>query len=158
VSEQADVAEVVETGDPDAGAGLVNLDFAGTGLFVGSGALGVAFPDQLGVPSAVVAGALFTIGCASFLWAYAVAVSRSRTDLIGIGGLFFLAGTAPKVVRFRLRIAFAVQIVTAIATASIRPYTVAAFGILVPVFGLGLMGLWGARFGTFHPRPTDAGD
>jgi hypothetical protein len=27
-----------------------------------------------------------------------------------------------------------------------------AFGFLVPVFGLGLAGLWGARYGTFAAR------
>jgi hypothetical protein len=33
-------------------------------------------------------------------------------------------------------------------------YSPLAFGILVPVFGLGLCGLWGARYGTFEPRPV----
>jgi hypothetical protein len=141
--------------DPDAGAGLINLDFAGTGAFVGIATLGALFPDALGVPAAVVSVVLFVIGCAAFLWAYAVAVSRSRADLIGIPGLFFLVGSAPKVVRFRLRIALGLQIVTAIVTAAVHPYTVAAYGVLVPVFGLGLMGFWGARNGTFQPRPAD---
>jgi hypothetical protein len=27
-----------------------------------------------------------------------------------------------------------------------------AFGFLVPMFGLGMSGLWGARYGTFEPR------
>jgi hypothetical protein len=99
---------------------------------------------------------LFFVGCFVFLWAYAVAVSRSRTDLIGIGGLYFLAGSAPKVVRFRLRLSFAVEIVVAIVSASIRPFTPLAFGFLVPVFGLGLCGLWGARYGTFEPRPQQS--
>jgi hypothetical protein len=143
--------------DLDAGAGLVNLDFAGTGAFVGIAILGAVLPDSLGVPAAVFSVALFVVGCVAFLWAYAIAVSRSRVDLIGIGGLFFLIGTAPKVIRFRLRIALGVQIATAIGTAAARPYTIAAYGILVPVFGLGLMGLWGARHGTFHPRAPDSG-
>ncbi len=38
---------------------------------------------------------LFFVGIGLFFWAYAVAVNRSRTDLIGLGGLFFLAGSAP---------------------------------------------------------------
>jgi hypothetical protein len=79
-------------------------------------------------------------------------VSRSRTDTIGIGGLYFLAGSAPRVPRFRLRLSFAVEIVVATASSSIRPFTPMAFGFLVPVYGLGLMGLWGARHGTFGPR------
>jgi hypothetical protein len=32
-----------------------------------------------------------------------------------------------------------------------------AFGILTPLYGLGIAGLWGARHGTFAPRrPTGA--
>ena len=46
----------------------------------------------------------------------------------------------------------AAEVVVALATASARPFTSLAFGILAPVFALGLAGLWGARFGTFGPR------
>ena len=99
--------------------------------------------------------ALFAVGCVVFLWAYALAVARSRTDLIGIGGLYFLHGTAPKVVAFRLRLALIIEVAVAVATSAVRVYTSLAFGILVPVFGLGLCGLWGARFGTFAPRSSD---
>jgi hypothetical protein len=139
--------------DPSTGAALVNLDFLGTGTFTALAILGVVAPDALGVAAAAWSCALFAVGCTAFLWAYAIAVSRSREDLIDIPGLFFLSKSAPTVVRFRFRLAFAVQVAVAIATASIRPYTVAAFGILVPVFGLGLMGLWGARHGRFPRRP-----
>jgi len=45
-----------------------------------------------------------------------------------------------------------VEVVAAIVSASIRPFTPMAFGFLVPVYGLGLCGLWGARYGTFAPR------
>jgi hypothetical protein len=31
---------------------------------------------------------------------------------------------------------------------------VVAFGILAPMFGLGLMGAWGGRHGRFGPRPA----
>jgi hypothetical protein len=139
--------------DPSTGAGLVNLDFLGTGTFAAIAILGVVVPDALGVAAAVWSCVLFAVGCVAFLWAYAIAVRRSRADLIGIPGLFFLSGSAPGVLRFRFRVALGVQIAVAVATASVRPYTVAAFGILVPVFGLGLMGLWGARHGRFPPRP-----
>ena len=43
----------------------------------------------------------------------------------------------------------------ALTTASIRIYTPSAFGILVPVWALGLTGLWCARFGEFEVRQTD---
>lgn len=96
--------------------------------------------------------ALFAIGCVTFLWAYAIAVDRSRIDAIGIGGLYFLAGSAPTWVRRHMMSALAVQTVVSIVAASMRPFTPVAFGILVPMYGLGLAGLWAARHGTFERR------
>ena len=78
----------------------------------------------------------------------------SRVD---IAGLFLLAGhVAPRRVRRLLRVALAVQVVAVVAAASIRPFTEVAFGILAPMFGLGLMGLWGAP-PRHVPRPRAAG-
>jgi hypothetical protein len=134
------------------GAAIVNAAWVGTGVFVGISILATIAPDALGGVAAVVDILLFFLGCAAFLWAYGRAVSRSRTDAIGIGGLFFLQGSAPKVVRDRMRLALALEVVTAVACASIRPFTSLAFGVLVPVYGLGLSGLWGARYGTFAAR------
>jgi hypothetical protein len=136
------------------GEAIINGSWAGTGVYVAAAIAGTIFVDTFATATAVVSGALFVFGCVAFFWAYAVGVSRSRTDLIGIGGLFFLAGSAPKVVRFRLRLSLAIEIVAALVSASIRPFTPMAFGFLVPVFGLGMCGLWGARHGTFEPRPT----
>ena len=134
------------------GAGLVLVSWIGTGIFAAAATIATLLPDEAARPAAVVDGALFVVGVVAFLWAYGIAVGRSRTDAIGIGGLFFLSGSAPRVVRIRLLAALAVQVVIAIVSASIRPYTAVAFGILVPMFGLGLMGLWGARHGEFPPR------
>jgi hypothetical protein len=138
------------------GGAIVNGSWAGTGLYVATAVLATIDPDGLSGPGVVVDLGLFAIGCAAFLWAYAVAVSRSRTDAIGIGGLYFLQGSAPRVIQLRLLIPLAIQVVVAIATASLRPYTAVAFGILVPIFGLGLSGLWGARYGHFDAR-SDTG-
>jgi hypothetical protein len=134
------------------GEAIINASWAGTGLYTALAIAGTIFPDTFATPTAVLSGVLFVVGCVTFLWAYAVAVSRSRTDLIGIGGLYFLVGTAPKVVRFRLRLSLAIEIVAAIVSSSIRPFTPMAFGFLVPVFGLGMSGLWGARHGAFESR------
>ena len=136
------------------GEAIINGSWAGTGIYVALAIVGTIFPDSFATPTAILSGALFVIGCVAFFWAYAVAVSRSRTDLIGIGGLYFLAGTAPKLVRYRLRLSLAVEVVAALVSSSIRPFTPMAFGFLVPVFGLGMCGLWGARHGTFEPRPA----
>ena len=143
--------------DPDepveiAGAGIVNTSFAGTGALVVACAVGAIDPEGFGGLTAVVSVVCFVIGVGGFLWGYATGVVRSRDEQVGLGGLFFLSGTAPKVVRFRLRIAFAVQIVVAVAAASVRPYTSVAFAVLAPMLGLGMLSVWGARHGTFFPK------
>jgi hypothetical protein len=139
------------------GAGLVNAVWAGTGVYAAVAIAATIAPDWFATVCGIVSGALFVIGCIAFFWAYVVAVQRSRTDLIGIGGLYFLIGTAPKVVRFRMLGALVLEVVVATVSSSIRLFTPLAFGFLVPVFGLGLCGLWGARHGVFAPR-RDASD
>ncbi|HEX2850917.1 MAG TPA: hypothetical protein VHN98_10205 [Acidimicrobiales bacterium] len=140
------------------GGGRIALaSWAGTAAFTLTSLLGVVVAALRPVAFAV-ATVLFLAGCVLFFWAYAIAVGRSRTDAIGIGGLYFLAGdTAPAAVRRSLGASLAVQIVVAIVTASLALYTSLAFGILVPVYGLGAMGLWGARHGSFEPRADERG-
>lgn len=140
--------------DAPPGAGIVTLSWVGTGVFTAVATIATLLPDDAARPAAFVHVALFAVGVVAFLWAYAIAVARSRTDAIGIGGLYFLAGSAPNVIRVRLLVALGVQVGVAIVSASIRPYTAVAFGILVPMFGLGLAGLWGAKHGTFPARET----
>ena len=129
--------------------------------WIGTGLLAVTAIPAAIAPAPFVAVAvgvsllLFAVGTAAFLWAYAVAIGRSRTDLIGMGGLFFLAGSAPRAVQRSLWGSLAVEVVVAVATAAARPFTPLAFGVLAPMFGLGVMGLWGAKFGTFPPRPPE---
>lgn len=143
--------------EPLPGAGLVNAAFVGTGLLVGTSAAATLAPDTFGLLHAVLSCVLFAIGTGALLWAYALGVSRSRVDLVSISGLFFLGGqTAPVVVRRPFRIALAVEVVAVVAAASIRPYTEVAFGILAPMYALGLMGWWGGRHGSFPPQPPKA--
>lgn len=138
------------------GAGLVRASDVGTAVFVVAAVASAAFLEQLKIVPVVVSLGLFVLGCGAFLWAYAIAVGRSRTDAIGIGGLFFLQGSAPRSVQRRLVGALALQTVVALATASIHPFTSQAFVILAPMYGLGVAGLWGARHGRFEPRTTEA--
>lgn len=133
----------------------VTASLAGTVLLAVTA--GAAVLTEAARPVAVaVALALFAAGIGLFFWAYAVAVQRSRTDAIGIGGLFFLAGdgTAPAPIRRALLGSLAAQTAVALATAAARPFTSLAFGVLAPLFGLALTGLWGARHGRFEPRST----
>ena len=136
---------------------IVRASWAGTAVFAVTAALAaVVGGTATTVPAAAVALALFAAGIGLFFWAYAVAVNRSRTDAIGIGGLFFLAGegTAPAHVRRALLGALAVQTAVGLGTAAARPFTSLAFGVLVPLYGLALTGLWGARHGRFGSRRT----
>lgn len=131
--------------------GIVAAARRGTGVFVVSAAAGAGWPDALAWPSAVVALVLFAVGCVAFVRALLLAAQRSRREELDVAGVFFLGGHAPAEVRRALLGALAVQVVVAIVAASVRPFTPLAFGVLAPVYGLGLSGLWGATAGTF-PR------
>ena len=92
-----------------------------------------------------------------FFVAYLRAISRSRYSVISVAGVYLMTGgVAPNPVRRTLYGALAAQIVVALATASIRPYTSLAFGVLVPLLGLSLCGLWSAAHGEFPGRVEPA--
>jgi len=137
------------------GRGMVRLSWMLTGAFSVTALLAAWRPDAFQWPAAVVALVLFAVGTVAMLWAFFVAVNRSRVELIGVGGLYFGAGSAPSAIRRHLLGATVVQVVVGLTTASIRPFTSLAFGTLVPICGLGLMGLWVARYGTFPRRDVD---
>jgi hypothetical protein len=130
---------------------IVRVAVAGTALFAVTATLAAAVPSADVVALAVAVG-LFVAGCGAFVAAYAAAVGRSRRDDIALAGLFFLSGSAPRPVRVALLGSLAAQVVVAFTTAGIRPNTSLAFGVLAPVYGLGLAALWAARHGRFPPR------
>lgn len=134
------------------GGPIERATWAATAIFAVTAMVAVFSEGAPRTIAATVALVFFGIGCATFLVAFAVGVGRSRTEQVGLGGLFFLVGTAPANVRRSLRAAVVAQSAIALVTASMRVYTSLAFGVLVPVLGLGLMGLWGARNGTFFSR------
>ncbi len=148
------------TADPDrptelAGRGIRIASWAGTAVFTVTAVAAAIDPHILAVLAAAVsvAGIMFFAGIAIFFWAYAVAVNRSRTDLIGMGGLFFLAGSAPRPIQRSLLGSLGVQVAVGLGTALAHPFTPLAFGVLAWMYGLALCGLWAARYGTFAPRP-----
>jgi hypothetical protein len=103
--------------------------------------------------------ALFAIGCFAFIWSYFSAVQRSRTDEISVAGLFALAGgVAPRRITMVMNSCLAAQVVVGLIGAIVRSSTdgragsTLAFGVLVPIFGLGLNGLWSSRLGVFPLR------
>lgn len=108
----------------------------------------LSYVDALKGISVAVCVVLFI---ASFpVWIYALIAAFSRSaqgDDIAVASLFFLQGSAPPPVQKSLLGAFGVSIVVVVATVWVNPFTV-----LVPMLQLGLVGLWGARYGTFPPR------
>lgn len=153
------------------GAQVVWLNLMGTAIFLI--ALAVAIPLRnhrfaqflIGGVSMV----LFALGVATTLWAYTRALDRSRVEEVGVANLYLLTGdTAPKPVRSAMTLALATQIVAALAGAWIGvaglnagQLNALAFGVLVPMFGVGMNGVWAALHGSYGPRvgkavsPTD---
>jgi hypothetical protein len=136
------------------GRGIIRASWIGTATYTVSAVAAAIFLGSIRSVAVAVALTLFALGCVTFLWGYWIAVQRSRTDEIGIGGLFFLAGkaTAPARVKWLLHGSLATQVAVGLVTASLRPFTTLAFGLLVPIYGLGCIGLWGARYGRFGRR------
>ncbi|MEZ5244442.1 MAG: hypothetical protein R2707_05030 [Acidimicrobiales bacterium] len=138
------------------GSGIITASWVGTAVFTVVALIATIDPDSLGAPAVVVSLVLFAAGSVAMFWAFLIAVQRSREVAIGIGGLYFGAGSAPKRVQGHLMASLAIQVAVALVTASIRVFTSLAFGILVPVWGLGMAGLWCARHGEFAPRADAA--
>lgn len=131
-----------------------------TAVFVAVTGLGVVFFDDLWRSAVVVVDlALFAVGVVTFILGYFAAVARSRTEEISVVGAFLLAGeVAPKPTRVVMWSCLGVQVVVGIAGAIARgstdgqPGSVLAFGVLVPMLGIGLNGWWAGRHGVFPPR------
>ena len=138
------------------GDGVRRASWGGTAAFVVTAVAAAIAPSTFEPVALAVAIALFAGGCAVFGWSFVLVAGRSRTDEMELAQIWFLMGppTPPEVRRSLLR-ALAVQVVVALATAGARPYTSLAAGALVPMWGLGLCGLWAARHATFPARAPD---
>lgn len=140
------------------GAGILRWTWIGVAVFVLVGTQATIQPThaQYFVAVSLVE---FLVGMVVFAWAFLRAVDRSRTEAIGIGGLFFASGSAPRRVQLVLVGSVIGQSIAAVVFASVRPYTPSAFGVLAPMWALGFTGLWVARHGSFPsrtPEPTRA--
>lgn len=148
-----------------AGSRIVRADIAGTAVFaVSATAASAIFDGPARVQGVVVALALFAIGVVAFIWGYWSAVQRSRTHEMSVAELYFLLGSAvPRRVKYIMNGCLLLQTVVALTTALTRgstpdgaggssPGSTLAFGVLVPMLGLGLNGLWAASHGDFGPR------
>lgn len=140
---------------PEVGRSILRWSVAGTAVF-SLGAVLAVIAEGAAVGVFVALSLLqFLIGTIVFLVAFARAVGRSRTESIGIGGLYFASGCAPRRVQVVLLTSLAVQVTVSVVAASVRLYTPVAFGVLAPMWSLGLTGLWSACHGTFAPRESE---
>lgn len=139
---------------------LVRINVVLTGLFVVVTAIAAAvFSPELRVAVAVFDLVLFAIGVATFILGYFSAVQRSRYDEISVAGLFLLLDkVADRSTTLKMNTALAVQTIVGLTGAIVRgstdgkPGSTLAFGVLVPLLGLGLNGMWASKHGVFAPR------
>jgi hypothetical protein len=135
------------------GDGWLAWSWRSTALLVVVLFAGVIDPSTLGLVAALVSLAMFGAGIILFLWSYALAVARSRTEDVSVVGLYLLSEGAPRRVRRSMLASLTVQTVAAIIAASVRPFTALAFGLLAQLLGLGLVVLGAAKHGVFRDRP-----
>jgi hypothetical protein len=137
--------------DLAAGDTIIRASVIGTAIFLVSTALAVIVTGAR-LPAAIGDIVFLFAGCGAFFWCLAVAAERSRHKEIGLWNLFLLEGVAPRRVRQQLLGALLIEIVVGLGAAFVAPPL--AFGLLVPIYGLGLSGLWGAKYGAFGPRKS----
>jgi hypothetical protein len=131
---------------------VVRIDVWVSGVFGVVAVLGTVWSAVLPVAVAVDL-AMFAAGAAVMLWAFLRGVDRSREEVVSLAGLFFLADkAAPRAIVVWLWGCLTLQTVVAVVTASVRLYSSLAFGVLAPVFGLGMLAVWGAVHGEFPQR------
>ena len=144
-----------------AGSIIVQANLIGTVLFALSAiTAAVTFGGTARAVAAAVALVLFFTGIVAFAWSFWNAVQRSRTELVAVTQLYLLLGSvAPASVRRPMLAALAVQFAVGLATAIGRanapdgsPGTSLALGVLVPLFGFGMNGLWAAFHGEYRER------
>jgi hypothetical protein len=160
--EQPPAAAPARPTSPSAGGRWVLADAIGTALFAVVVAVAIPLHDErpAQVAIAVLSMVLFAVGAVTGLWAYIAALERSRTDEIGVANLYLLTGpTAARPVKLRMAGLLVAQVVVALTGAIVgasglqgSEVNALAFGILVPMFGIGLNGVWAVRHGTFGPR------
>jgi hypothetical protein len=131
---------------------IMAASWACSALFAAATAIASLDPSSLQVVALTVDLLLFAIGLAVFALALVAGAQRSRTHELGIGGWFFLMGSAPRPVQRHLLGSLAAQLVVGLAGAARDINSALIFGTLVPVLGLGWCGLWAARHGTFGQR------
>lgn len=133
-----------------AGKPLLWLDLFGTIALVLVTALASVWDhDSARLVNLWVSGILFLGGSLAFTVGFVLAAGRSRLDFIHLAGLFYLTGAAPTPVRRAfLGLWFAQIAVATLSVFTIEP----PFGVMAPVWGIGLITWWAAAHGRFTAR------
>lgn len=139
---------------------MVLIDVVGTAAAVVAGALALVSSDLAKFVLVPVAAATGGIGLVTFVWSYFHAVGRSRQDEISVSQLYGAAGTvAPQPVKRQLQWSLWAQVIVAIAVMFVgfqrtkpQEFNWAATIIVLPLFGMGLNGVWVSSYGSFGPR------
>jgi hypothetical protein len=154
---------------PTPGHFFIRVNVVSTVIFaISAGVAAMVFDGISKVQGVAVAMVLFAAGVVAFIWGYWTAVQRSRTHEMSVAELYFLLGApTPKGVKRVMNGCLIAQCAIALVTALARgstpsagveggssPGSTLAFGVLVPLFGLGLNGLWTATYAEFPRRAT----
>jgi len=138
----------VEAHDEMPGQRIIVASWAANALFAVTAVPAAFGVHAFDVASIVVALGLFAISLVVWCWAFGVALARTtRGDDVVVASMFLIQRPAPRRVRVHLFGSLAVCLAVTAVTAAPEP-----FGVLVPMLPLGLIGLWGARHGSFPPR------
>jgi len=156
---ERDSAFVSVYGDRIPGRWVIVGSWVLTGLFTVVALGGILAPEAVDAAVLVVSLSSFLVGCGLFAVDMFLAAQRSRSSEMGIGGLFFLSGSAPTSVQRHLLGSLSVQVAVSLLAAAVgfariddQQLNTLAFGILVPMAGLGACGYWAVRWGLFPER------
>lgn len=131
------------------GGSVIAASWVGSAAFAVT-ALADTGLDLVEFPAVVVALALFIVSLPLSIYALAAAAVRTAREgeRITVTGLYLLHGSAPRRERIHLFGSLLLTLAVCVLTASNAP-----FGVLVPVYPIAMIGLWGALFGTFPALP-----
>lgn len=151
-------------GDGVPGRGLIVTNLGVTVVVSVISLAAVAAYRSLATATVILDIVVFVVGLVLFAAALLQGAQRSREAEMDVAGWFFLSRIAPPQVQRTMLGSLAVQVVVGIG-AALASHGAAvsagdhasklAFGTLVPIFGLAMCGLWGARYGAFPPRRAE---
>lgn len=134
-------------------AAIPRFNMIMTGVFALATLLTHVFAESLDLTYAIYCSVLSALGVMLFLLGFWNGVQRSRIEDVNLSGLLAVAPShVGRAAALRIWLVIVAQIAIAATGTALRPFTQQTFGLLVPMFGVGLAALWGSRYAKFHPR------